>query len=283
MSPRYVPVAIADVAGAAAPRAMVTVERDSLRPPVAPGVSVIDSSAATANNRHDGLFSDVARCFNGILAMLERLGPGLGQSGLLTALEMRSPETYDHARRVAESTAALGRTMGLSAEDLRDLLGAALFHDIGKIAIPSRVLGRSGPLSDDEIAVLRLHVTIGAELLARIPSLAAAAPVVAATHERYDGKGYPLGLAGANIPLGARIIAVGDAYDAMTARRPYGTPLSRAEAIGELARCSGTHFDPDVVQAWMGTMPAPPDCSSIVVPTLMCVQPPARARVSSSL
>lgn len=284
MTSTHVPVALADVAGAEAPRAMMAFELGSMAPalPAAPEVYVIDQAAGTAGKERDRLFRDVASCLDGTRAMLERLGPGLVQSGLLTALETRSPETYDHARRVADSTAALGRTMGLSAAEVHDLRIAALFHDIGKIAIPSRVLDRSGPLSDDEIAVVRLHVTIGAVLLAGILSLAAAAPVVAATHERYDGSGYPLGLAGTNIPLGARIIAVADAYDAMTARRPYGAPLSHAEAIGELARCSGTHFDPDVVQAWMGMIPAPPDRSSILVHTPICVRPPDCVHVSSS-
>lgn len=183
--------------------------------------------------------------------MLRRLGPPLAQSGLLTTLEATTPEIYGHARRVAESAAALARAMCLSDSEVREVRRAALFHDIGKIAIPSHIRDRFGPLSDDEMSVLRLHVTIGADLLADIPTLAAAAPVVMATHERYDGGGYPCGLAGSDIPLGARMIAVADAHDAMIGRRPYGTPLSRTEANRELMRCAGAHFDPNVVHAWM--------------------------------
>ena len=106
------------------------------------------------------------------------------------------------------------------------------FPDIGRCDAVGG--STSGPLSEDEMSVLRLHVTIGADLLSDIPTLAAVAPVVMATHERYDGAGYPWGLAGSNIPLGARIIAVADAHDIMTARRPYGTPLSQTEASREL-------------------------------------------------
>lgn len=247
-------VAVADLGVAEAPQAMVAFEVSTVVPAppiVMPGLHVVDPAAVPADDHRDRLFKEVANGLAQTRAMLERLGPDLAQSGLLTALETRMPATYDHAWRVAESTAALARTMGLSAVEVRELRCAALFHDIGKIAIPPRVLDRSGPLTDDEIAILRLHVTIGAELLAGIPTLAAVAPVVVATHERYNGTGYPLGLAGAGIPLGARIIAVADAHDAMTARRPYGAPLSRADANRELARCAGTHFDPQVVQAWM--------------------------------
>lgn len=249
-------VAVADLGVAEAPQAMVAFEVSTVVPvlPVASGMPklhVIDPPALPADDQRDRLFKEVAVGLAQTRAMLERLGPGLAQSGLLTALETRMPGTYDHAWRVAESTAALARTMGLSAVEIREIRCAALFHDIGKIAIPPRVLDWPGPLSDDEIAILRLHVTIGAELLAGIPTLAAVAPLVVATHERYDGTGYPLGLAGAGIPLGARIIAVADAHDAMTARRPYGAPLSRADANRELARCSGTHFDPKIVRAWM--------------------------------
>jgi len=213
--------------------------------------------AEAAGGARHGLFAGVATGLDRTRTMLARLGPQLAQSGLLTALETQSPATYDHTRRVAESATGLARAMRLSASEVREVRCAALFHDIGKIAIPSQVLDGSGPLSEDEKSVLRLHVTIGAELLSGIPALAAAAPVVMATHERYDGKGYPWGLAGADIPLGARIIAVADAYDAMTGRRPYGTPLSSTEASRELVRCAGSAFDPEVVQAWLEMVSIP--------------------------
>jgi putative nucleotidyltransferase with HDIG domain len=153
--------------------------------------------------------------------------------------------------RVARSAAALARTMRLAPVEIRDVRSAALLHDIGKVAVPPRLLAMPGPLSDDEIACLRKHVSVGAEVLAEIPTLASVAPIVRATHERFDGSGYPEGLVGVDIPLGARIIAVADAYDALTAQRPYNDPVSHDEANTELVRSSGSHLDPDVVRFWM--------------------------------
>jgi len=252
----------ADVVGARARNAMRAFEVTS---PAQPALAMRTPEAvqpvclpaeAPEGARHQ-LFADVAIGLDRTRTMLKRVGPQLAQSGLLTALETQSPATYDHARRVAESATALARAMCLSGREVREVRCAALFHDIGKIAIPSQVLDGSGPLSEDERSVLRVHVTIGAELLSDIPTLAAAAPVVMATHERYDGGGYPWGLAGSAIPLGARIIAVADAYDAMTGRRPYGTPLSPTEANRELVRCAGAAFDPEVVQAWLEMVGVP--------------------------
>jgi putative nucleotidyltransferase with HDIG domain len=241
-------MAIADIARLDAPEAVVAFTHRTFGLVPSPG---IDLPSATANDERDFLARQLAVCLDRTYSMLERLGPDLVPCGLLAMLETTTPETYDHAWRVAASSVALSRTMGLSAAEARELRRAALFHDIGKVAIPPSVLERSGPLSDHEMAILRRHVTIGSELLAGVPSLAALAPIVAATHERYDGSGYPVCLAGADIPLGARIIAVADAYDAMTTRRCYGTPLLQTDAVAELWRCAGTSFDPDVVQAWM--------------------------------
>lgn len=256
----------ADVAGAEARNAIQAFEVTSAAAE-APAVRTPERvplgrrPAGAADDARHRLFAEVALGIGRTRTMLKHLGPQLPQTGLLTALESRAPDTYDHTRRVAESAAALARAMCLPASEVREVRCAALFHDIGKIAIPSHVLDRSGPLSEDERSVLQLHVSIGAELLSEIPSLAAAAPVVMATHERYDGAGYPWGLAGSAIPLAARIIAVADAYDAMTGRRPYGRPLSRTEANDELLRCAGAAFDPNVVQAWMD-MVNPPEYSS---------------------
>lgn len=186
-----------------------------------------------------------------------RFGDGLAQSGLLAILEVRLPETYAHTRRVARFSEALARAMRLSGQEVRGVRRAALLHDIGKIAIPTHLLRRRGPLDEDEVAVLQMHVSIGAGLLAALPSVADVAPVVAATHERYDGTGYPNGLSGSDIPLGARIIAVADCYDAMVARRPYCEPVSRQDARNELARCAGSHFDPAIVAEWLGMFQSP--------------------------
>jgi putative nucleotidyltransferase with HDIG domain len=184
-------------------------------------------------------------------AMLKGVQPEVAQSMLLALLESRSPETYDHAHRVAQSSAALARSMKLAPVEIRDVKSAALLHDIGKIAIPARLLSHAGPLTDAEIAALQRHVSIGAEVLGEIPTLRTVAPLVAASHERYDGRGYPGGLAMTEIPLGARIVAVADTYDALTARRVYSDPMSHDDANAELVRSSGAQLDPDIVRAWM--------------------------------
>jgi putative nucleotidyltransferase with HDIG domain len=256
-------MAAADVAGAEARNALRAFEVTSAASP-APLMRKPETVPArlrptgAADDARHRLFAEVALGIGRTRTMLKHLGPQLPQTGLLTALESKAPDTYDHTRRVAESSAALAKAMCLPASEVREVRCAALFHDIGKVAIPSHVLDRPGPLNEDERSVLQLHVSIGAELLSEIPTLAAAAPVVMATHERFDGAGYPWGLAGSDIPLGARIIAVADAYDAMTGRRPYGTPLSPTEANRELLRCAGAAFDPDVVQAWL-EMRDPPE------------------------
>jgi putative nucleotidyltransferase with HDIG domain len=180
-----------------------------------------------------------------------RFGPGLTQSALLILLDLRLPEWYAHALRVARSSVAMARAMGLPEGDVRDVRRAALLHDIGLIAIPDRILRPHGQLSEDELTARRMHVTIGADLLAGVPSLSGVAMMIAATHERSDGSGYPDGASAGDIPLGARIIAVADCYDAMVSRRPCREPLTHEEAYHEMVRRSGSHFDPSVVRAWM--------------------------------
>jgi len=184
-------------------------------------------------------------------ATVKGVQPEIAQSVLLAVLESRSPETYDHAQRVAQSAAALARTMRLAPIEIRDIRVAALLHDIGKIAIPPRLFGRGGGLTDYELSVVQQHVTIGAELLADVPTLETVAPIVAAVQERYDGTGYPSGLVADRIPIGGRIIAVADMYDALTARRAYNDPMSHDDANAELVKSAGSHLDPDVVRGWM--------------------------------
>lgn len=183
---------------------------------------------------------------------LSRVEPDAAQSVLLAILESRTPDTHDHSQRVAQTAVTLGRGLGLATEQIADLRRAALLHDIGKIAIPARLLADTRTLSGADIAMLRQHVTIGAEILRAIPNLAFAAPIVEATHERIDGRGYPKALTGEAIPLAARIIAVADVYDALTGVRPYREPVSRDQANAELVKASGHHLDPVVVRAWLG-------------------------------
>ena len=209
------------------------------------------AALATAVQRESRLQQEVEQGKEQLRATIARVDPDVAQSVLLALLESRSPDTYDHVNRVARSAAALARSMRLAPIEIHCVRSAALLHDIGNIAIPPRLLAQSAPLNDEEIAGLRLHVSVGAEVLAEIPTLASIAPIVGATHERYDGSGYPAGTAGPDIPLGSRIIAVADVYDAMTVQRPYCDPVSHDTASAELIRSSGSHLDPDVVRFWM--------------------------------
>jgi putative nucleotidyltransferase with HDIG domain len=208
-------------------------------------------SAAVAADAGRRLDDEVAEGRRELVESLSRVRPEMTQSFLLAMLESRAPETFDHSHRVSASAVALGRTQGLAAAEIRDIRAAALLHDIGKLVIPERLVQRQGPLTDAEIAVLRLHVVVGAEVLAAVPGHQTVAALIAASHERYNGAGYPHGLLGNDIPIGARIIAVADAYDAMTSRRTYSDPVSHDEANTELVRGAGIHFDPDLIRGWM--------------------------------
>jgi diguanylate cyclase (GGDEF)-like protein/putative nucleotidyltransferase with HDIG domain len=169
---------------------------------------------------------------------------------LLRALAERHPDLGDHTNEVADLAEATARRLGLVAEDVNDVRHAAELHDVGKVAVPDAILNKPGPLDPDEWAFIRRHTIVGERIVAAAPALSRVATLVRASHERWDGAGYPDGLAGEDIPLGARIVAVADAFDAMTAQRPYGTPRTADDALDELRRCSGTQFDPAVVAAF---------------------------------
>jgi response regulator RpfG family c-di-GMP phosphodiesterase len=160
-------------------------------------------------------------------------------------------DLYAHSRRVARWSVAVGCTLGLTDAVLDDIERAALLHDIGKLAMPRALLMKAAPLTPQERELLQTHAPIGAEVVAVLPHLEPASRLVAAVHERWDGSGYPLGIPGAAIPLGARIIAVADAFDALTSRRPYREPMDVDLAHVELVRQAGSAFDPDVVRAWL--------------------------------
>jgi uncharacterized membrane-anchored protein YitT (DUF2179 family) len=151
----------------------------------------------------------------------------------------------------ADPTIAVARGLGLSDDEVAAVhLGSAL-HDIGKMAIPDAILAKTEPLTGDEWAQVRAHPVLGDQLLSRVPSLQKIRPIVLSHHERYDGAGYPHGLVGDQIPLGARIIAVADAWEAMTSTRPYRPALSAAEAIQELRATAGTQLDPTIVERFV--------------------------------
>jgi diguanylate cyclase (GGDEF)-like protein len=168
---------------------------------------------------------------------------------LMQVLAERTPDLRSHVYGVGQLVRDLGRDFGLDADQLDELLRAAELHDVGKLGIPDAILDKPGPLNDDEWQRMREHSAIGERILNADPAMQPVARLVRAGHERWDGTGYPDGLAGRAIPLGARIIAACDALDAMTSDRCYQSARSLPEALEELRRCAGTQFDPDVVTA----------------------------------
>jgi HD-GYP domain-containing protein (c-di-GMP phosphodiesterase class II) len=185
----------------------------------------------------------------------QRGSPGSqGRDLLMQVLREREPELEEHVDDVGLLALAVGRRLGLGVEALDEIARAAELHDVGKIAVPEAILRKPGPLDDAEWEVMRQHTIIGERILAAAPSLRPVGRLVRASHERWDGNGYPDGLAGERIPLGARIIAVCDAFDAMRQARPYAASLSEDEALAELHRCSGTQFDPWVVKVFTAVL-----------------------------
>lgn len=169
---------------------------------------------------------------------------------LVAALEAKDAYTYGHSSQVSAMAYAIGRKMGLNDEELFTVRIAALLHDIGKIGIPDRVLNKPGRLDEEERNLIEQHPVIGAKILAGIPALMRVTEIVKHHHARWDGKGYPEALAGEAIPLGARIIAVADTYQAMTSNRPYRKGMVAEVAMDELRRCAGVQFDPILVEAF---------------------------------
>jgi two-component system, cell cycle response regulator len=182
---------------------------------------------------------------------------------LLGVLRERQPELAEHLRHVGALAVAVGRELGMEVEALDELGRAAELHDIGKAAIPDAILDKPGPLDQDEWVFMRRHTLVGERILAAAPALLPVARLVRSSHERWDGRGYPDGLSGDAIPLGSRIVAVCDAFDAMIEDRPYAPAVEPETAIAELRRCGGGQFDPAVVEvfeaAWHATCKqAPP-------------------------
>ena len=169
---------------------------------------------------------------------------------LLQALSERHPDLGGHMGGVAELAVQVGERLGVDGDELVQLRHAAALHDIGKVAIPDAIITKPGPLDDDEWAFIRRHTLIGERIVAAAPSLAPAARLVRSSHEAWDGSGYPDALAAEEIPFGARIVAVCDAFDAMISTRPYAAARTVTQARAELRRCAGTQFDPAVVDAF---------------------------------
>ena len=167
------------------------------------------------------------------------------------AIDLRDSQTAGHSRRVAAYSTKIARDLGATESELKIITMGAWLHDIGKLATPDAILLKPGALTQEEWRIMQRHVEIGYDLVKRIPFLAYAAEIILTHHERWDGSGYPRGLKGAAIPLGARIFAVADTVDAMTSDRPYRPALSFEEAHEEIRRGSGTRYDSHVAEAFL--------------------------------
>jgi HD-GYP domain-containing protein (c-di-GMP phosphodiesterase class II) len=178
---------------------------------------------------------------------------------LVRVLDIREPDLHDHVLDVGRLAEGVARRLGLPEHEITDVVHGAVLHDVGKLAVPEAILNKPGPLDAPEWEIMRRHTVEGEQFLAGIPALANVARLVRSSHERWDGAGYPDGLAGEDVPLGARIISVCDAYDAMVTDRPYRSGVSAADALAELRRCAGSHFDAQVVTAFCAMLAAAVD------------------------
>jgi diguanylate cyclase (GGDEF)-like protein/putative nucleotidyltransferase with HDIG domain len=170
---------------------------------------------------------------------------------LAATVDAKDHYTYGHSKKTSEYAVRIAQELGYSAERIAKLKAAAMLHDIGKIRVPDNILFKPGPLISEEWVAIREHPKFGVAILKHIKGLSGCLPIIQHHHEHFDGNGYPAGLAGDDIPLDARILAVADAYDAMTSPRPYRpSKLNHQDALKELVRCKGTYFDPEVVRVF---------------------------------
>jgi putative nucleotidyltransferase with HDIG domain len=212
------------------------VEADALNEADAVLVEAIAASLGSALHRA-GLIADIEQAFTTTLAVVT------------STIEAKDDYTACHGNDVADLAERVALRMGLDRKQARDIRYAAMLHDVGKIAVPSEILCKQGPLTEDEWVVMRSHTVVGAELVERIEAFAHLAPAVRSSHERIDGRGYPDGLGGDQIPLAARIISACDTYDAIVTNRPYRAGRTPAQAREELQRVAGTQLDSEVVAA----------------------------------
>ena len=174
---------------------------------------------------------------------------------LVRALDQHGPGEGSHAARVAVYAVAAAHELGLRDQELLELRWAAELHDVGKVSIDPAILQKMGSLDDGELEQMRQHATLAYRVLEEIAWLKNSLPAIVHHHERYDGTGYPEGLVGPDIPLGARIIAVAETYDVMVAGTSWKSAFGESEALEELERCSGAQFDPNVVTAFKKVQP----------------------------
>lgn len=215
--------------------------------------------ASIANNRYVRRADGSYRCENCYFnnTYLEGIVGNIETSYLVTleafvgAIDAREHEIGSHSLRVTQFAMILGRARGVAGRDLVDLYCGALLHDIGKIGVPDSVLLKKGPLTAGEKGIMNGHPEIGFGIISRIGYFSRAADIIRTHHEHFDGTGYPRGLKGTDIPLGARVFAVADAFDALTVKRPYRDALVFDEARREIASASGKNFDPAVIADFM--------------------------------
>ena len=175
-------------------------------------------------------------------------------AALANALEAKDTYTRRHAQEIGELAASVGEHLGLPGSQLRVLRMGGMLHDVGKIGVPEAILNKPGQLTDEEFQVIKQHTVVGANIIGDVPGLEPVIDIVRCSHERWDGAGYPLGLQGDQIPIGARIVAVCDAFHAMTEDRVYRKAMSTELAAHELSRCSGTQFWPPAVAALLAVI-----------------------------
>jgi putative nucleotidyltransferase with HDIG domain len=175
-------------------------------------------------------------------------------AALCQAVETKDFYTRGHSERVSRGATLLARQIGMGAERVEAIRYAGMLHDVGKLGVPTKVLQKTGPLTEEELAAIQLHPMRGLEIVRQIGFLTEALDGIMHHHERMDGKGYPMGLAGDEIPEFARVIAVADAFDSMTSTRSYRGARSVEEAVAELRKCSGMQFDPMLVDAFIAAL-----------------------------
>ncbi|SHI68960.1 HDIG domain-containing protein [Geosporobacter subterraneus DSM 17957] len=204
------------------------------------GEDEIQSLSLSVNQLSHSILSKISQLQNSYLQTIE---------ALVTTIEVKDPYTKGHSERVAKYSLMIANSLGLA--NAKEIETAALIHDIGKIGIPESILNKPGKLTEEEFSYIQQHPEIGFKILDMIEEFKDIKQMIRHHHEWFNGKGYPLKISGDSIPLGARVIAVADAFDAMTSRRPYKSPSSTAAALEEIQRMSGTQFDPLIVDAFI--------------------------------
>jgi putative nucleotidyltransferase with HDIG domain len=177
--------------------------------------------------------------------------------GFALAVEAKDRYTHGHSENVMKYTVMLARKLGLSEQEIDQIKYAGLLHDIGKIGVSESILNKPGRLTDDEFGEIKKHPDLGARIISDVPFLKSLVPLIRHHHEFFNGKGYPDGIAGEEIPFGARILGIADAYEAMTSNRPYRKALEQNVAMGILTEEKGKQFDPNIVDAFIQLLSEP--------------------------